>query len=578
MINLDCLPQEVPQRICKMLNPTTSDDDLGGNSLLVLARTSRAFHEHALNAIWETIPNYSVLVYTLPRDAWSEEARPPELEGKGASTQVSITRPLVTADLVRLKHYAPRVKRISPAYTYHWRSWRPPEPLGSVNEALATLFDTMPGAVMLPNLVELELRQFAHTEEETYKLIRYLPVLFGPKLIDLRYDCSPGNMSSGDAPKYALRRLAKISPNLASFDVRLNYLPLKVISGTLVRLRNLESVETNYRPMSVRALLHLACLPTLYYLCTTLRKVDQDRISATFGSPNGSGYFSQITTLRLNCPGGPGAAIAVIKACRSPFLEAVDIDVTGRYSHARSSDVQAVLAAIATCTGRASVREITVIEGPRAADDAITKATIAPIFDLHELSVVKICTEGPFEIDDDTCRAIAQSWPALEILDLQDIRADSSPAATFTGIVYLAQGCPKLEELCLVFNTDPARLPRLCKSARPGLGFEQLSLTCLDVGRTKVRPEHALGVASILSDIFPLQFDFYHGFFDEGSAHSVISQAGMQPEEILQDATESRQWATVIDAYRKFVAIRSQERKWGHRVGKKPLPPVRLPL
>ena len=45
-------------------------DYIGFRTLPVLARTSQFLREPALDALWDTLPNYGFLVYALPQDAW----------------------------------------------------------------------------------------------------------------------------------------------------------------------------------------------------------------------------------------------------------------------------------------------------------------------------------------------------------------------------------------------------------------------------------------------------------------------------------------------------------------------------
>ncbi len=61
--------------------PTLGDSDnakseyryVGLQTVLSLARTSHILHEYAADALWDTIPAFGILVYTLPHDIWSCE-------------------------------------------------------------------------------------------------------------------------------------------------------------------------------------------------------------------------------------------------------------------------------------------------------------------------------------------------------------------------------------------------------------------------------------------------------------------------------------------------------------------------
>lgn len=69
---LNILPGEVVRAVCQhLLEDHEYPTYHGFSSLLVLARTSRVFHEHALDAIWHKLPGYGYLMFTMPQDAWT---------------------------------------------------------------------------------------------------------------------------------------------------------------------------------------------------------------------------------------------------------------------------------------------------------------------------------------------------------------------------------------------------------------------------------------------------------------------------------------------------------------------------
>ena len=78
---LASLPSNVLDVICHILaRPSASifrfrpRDER--RTLASLARTSRALHEPAVNAIWDTIPGISAILHILPDDLWIETSVP----------------------------------------------------------------------------------------------------------------------------------------------------------------------------------------------------------------------------------------------------------------------------------------------------------------------------------------------------------------------------------------------------------------------------------------------------------------------------------------------------------------------
>ena len=74
------LPLEALRKVCDMLmamrEPQGDSHEpayVGLRTVVSLARTSRVLHEPAVDAIWDTIPAFGLLAYTLPQDVWTGE-------------------------------------------------------------------------------------------------------------------------------------------------------------------------------------------------------------------------------------------------------------------------------------------------------------------------------------------------------------------------------------------------------------------------------------------------------------------------------------------------------------------------
>lgn len=117
---MECLPAEVLRRVCDLLllqshkdaEDLTLDLDVGNTGpryrskyagltgVLSLARTSRKLHEYAVDAIWNTLPGYGFLVYTLPQDAWLADVKPSRWTWQSTETNL-------------VRHFYDSVKRTS---------------------------------------------------------------------------------------------------------------------------------------------------------------------------------------------------------------------------------------------------------------------------------------------------------------------------------------------------------------------------------------------------------------------------------------------------------------------------------
>ncbi|CDO69846.1 hypothetical protein BN946_scf184884.g5 [Trametes cinnabarina] len=434
----------------------------------------------------------------------------------------------------------------------------------------------MPGTVLLPNLTALHIIDRTETVREKSVLFLSLYVLFGPKLRIFRGHCAAGTRTPGDALGYAIQKLAEISPGL----VYLNLFPTgrsshacPLISNALCSLLHLSDVAIASTPISLKAFLHLARLPSLRTLGVLLENGIEEQVLAALAESDDANYLPQLTGLSLIYDGGMRVASTIIRKVRSPHLRNVRIINESESVH--SLDMHELFLSIAICNGCASIRSVYVTVSEIPEDDAITEYTIAPLLILQKLTELRIRASGRFSINDLACLVIAKTWPDLRTLNLGPQRLDETPPATLTGLVYLAQGCRHLHSLGLAINPDVTRLPRICKLARPGLGFVQKKLVTMDVGRSKIRDPMA--VAAFLSDLFPKLDNIDDGFPCEEDAYDEYVETEEEREKILADAVHHTRWSEVMfDFLPEFVQIRKQERRWGLRHGEQPIPRVKI--
>ena len=104
-IGLNELPPEVLRSVCERLLREPPGDNgqawpnrkktyVSLSAVLALTRTSRVLHEHAIDVLWDSVPGYGCLVFTLPSDAWSTEDKPHRHPHWGESkTERHLVRP-----------------------------------------------------------------------------------------------------------------------------------------------------------------------------------------------------------------------------------------------------------------------------------------------------------------------------------------------------------------------------------------------------------------------------------------------------------------------------------------------------
>ncbi|KAI0349590.1 hypothetical protein OH77DRAFT_1490568 [Trametes cingulata] len=572
MSSLYLLPPEALRMICNILIQPDRDQErpqwfLGLNTLLILARTSRVFHEYALNAIWSSIPGYGILLFTLPPDAWTAEELPAEWPSQRPAIQLSITRPLVANDLARLKHCSWRVRQILPH-----RDCQPGfPPLAARYRAAPSVLDALlkvNDGLLLPNLTVLDLEspdifsrdRWSRADQELF--YSALHVLFGPKIISFHHQ---GRKAPREAYKASLGRLTDHCPN-----VRHLYLSLwpwesplaLVVSAAICRFHHIQTLWTDTIPISPEAFLHLAQLPFLTELNAKMQLRNDERFQEIFGDAEDKTYFPRLRSLSLTHQFAIPPLITLFRAMSSRILSTIKLEVVeGKTS---SEEVKELLSAIAFRSGSSSVRSVSVNAGYLRNEDEITLLTLLPLLKLNKLTVVSIASAGRFAIDDIALTIMACNWPHIRRLELGPGRMAHDapkPPATLAGLVPLAQECPHLETLAIALNTDIASLPSLYRDSRPGAGYVQRRLTSLRVGRSRIEDEVA--VAAFLSDLFPKICEVDNDFACEDDLYESGELEDAERARITEETKHRERWMKVMwELIPLFVKVRKQERKW----------------
>ncbi|OJT09910.1 hypothetical protein TRAPUB_13653 [Trametes pubescens] len=579
MSALQRLPPEALTMICSLLLPPDRAEDYGYTytglaALLALAATSRLFHEHALNVIWNTLPGYSMLVYTLPRDAWTAKVTRLDRTWSGPITELSIVRPLEETDLTRLKHYAWRVKHVMRPMdqSYFPKRARNHQALPCVLKSLADVFRQMPGDRMLPNLLTLRLDSLDKSNSAEQEVFyRSVDVLYGPKLRDF---LSATCRAPRDAYDVSLAKLAEISAGLVSlnlYQMPWNSRHATSASRTICNLYGLRYVRTGSIPINPEAFLHLAKLPSLRSLACTMALDRDQEFLAMFENVGDKGYFPRLLELSLSHPSSFALPTVMLQAASSSRLYSVSVTVhEGTVS---SQAVKDIFTLLASRKGKSRLRSVEVEVGILGRGDAVAFDTIEPLLVLSALTSVIVKGFDHYAIDDLALLAMAASWPRIRRLELGPEKLADAPKAlaTLAGLIPFAQHCPDLRSLALRLNTDTRRISNVFHTFRPGLGKEQRRLIMLKVGRSPI--EDPVAVAAFLSDLFPKLCNIENDFAFEEDAWEDFEGTEDERERILADAVHRDRWGKVDwDYLPRFVHIRKQERKWGRKMGLKPLP------
>ncbi|KAI1786374.1 hypothetical protein LXA43DRAFT_1110108 [Ganoderma leucocontextum] len=601
--SVQALPAEGLRKICEMLiatkTPTTvnrddgeSDDDyVGLHAVLSLARTSRVLHEYAANALWETIPSFGILVYTLPQDIWSSEPLglgDDEDPGAGPlDLAMNLKRPLVEADFVRFTRYAPRVKRILlPADCTQF----PPRTRSLIfSPNILDAFESHPYGRVLPNLRVLRSSPALPYYADFY---RSFPVLFGPNVQEVFTRCPYVNPIVPEVDeghyKWMLTKLHVIAPNL--YTLVLNVNSQASLASAHAPILSSVAVNTSERlcafhvgdmAINLYALRHLAELPSLMILGIKL----DDAITApdlAFLREPGKTYFPRLQGLHL----GHSRDLSLL----SLFVEHVQPTCT----HLKNIDLD----------NREGAHTIEVISldcwvypespGPHV----LTEDHLRPFFALRQLTCFNLNVRCEFDINNATLERVAAAWPKLTVLGLGPAHEATTSKVTLDGLIPLARGCLRLKRLGLTIdaavpmeapidlngpcgswllhgpaaNVDLAMLPnpRIVTPKhfqRKPLDDSENPLEELRLGRSPIRDPAA--VAGFLSCFFP-KLKTVHGQwrpmelldpeFLDGDPHLDWSEEEVR--EIIAEAEWEAAWHWAVETVLPEIRqIRKGERK-----------------
>ncbi|KAI0769992.1 hypothetical protein C8Q74DRAFT_1202082 [Fomes fomentarius] len=590
-LSLECLPAEVLRGVCDLLIQSHKDaedaDNLGLNvgatgpryyagltGVISLARTSRKLHEYAVDAIWNTLPGYGFLVYTLPQDAWFADVKPSQWTWESPETHLSVLRPLVDADFVRLKHYAYRIKRIlidDDCQQFPSGRIRRTVFDTSILEQFANHLGTR------PLLRDLGVLHISPEKVHLPTFYRALPIFFGPRVRKICvHSHNPRKRANEALDDFdaMMQKLVQVAPGLLHFSFHSYpwYVRMaNAISTAICRFDHLLSVHTDPVPISPEALLHLARLPALRIIDVKLNEKQDDQTLALFRDTQ-ENFFSNLRIIRLVHQVAMPILTTVLRSVRSKYVTAIHIEVNN--FDVPVLDIKDAISAIGSRKGRHRIKTLRLkaMTVQRSdTDPMLDGEVIQPLYKLCNLMDLNLEMRGPFEVSDDDLAAMARAWPDITTLELgcgsRYYTALEKYVATFSGLMTLARRCPKLETMRVPLDPDLERVPIF----RPALGAEHSgAMQVLNVGQSKI--EDPVGVASILSDIFPGLVEIEHDWPHEESAWEDEENeiTGEERERILAEAVYTNRWQDVASTLLpKFVRVREQERNWARANGRK---------
>ena len=476
-------------------------------------------------------------------------------------------RPLAQSDFIRLRHYAPRVKRILlpsdcdhfPGHTKQYLFAH------SVLEAFATHFR---GTPLLPNILVL------HTSpvHEADVFYRALPVLFGPQLLEFYLENSLFHREihgkdgeSVDNLRQSLVLLHQSAPRLISLTLDFAFPPPRMramVSEVVCQFHHLTSVSASV-PLNLETLVHLARLPSLWILNVELeaKLVEEDDLAPLLKIPRKQ-FFPQLRQVTLAHQSHVIPITAVLRHISSLHIKHVGVWVSG-LDRTSYNQVKECIEVIGLRPMYKKVTSVVLNISPDLLPHPDTgtfdEDALLPLIMLQHLTCLELALGCHFSLDNGACHLMARAWPNIEVLKLGPHATQKTSQVTLEALMWFARLCPRLHRLGICIDADIARLDPLFLSSPPGLGHEQTALTLLLVGRSPIADPEP--VASFLSDLFPNLQDVEIEWHSEDMLEDDDEWTEETRAEIMAESTFYTRWEdTVVVLVPRFVQVRKQER------------------
>ncbi|KAH7884927.1 hypothetical protein F5I97DRAFT_1928342 [Phlebopus sp. FC_14] len=448
------------------------DRRIGKATLASLARTCRAFHELALDALWMKLDFLDPLLQLLPRRMRTKRYYP-----------------LVMRMFMREKHwltfrkYASRVKSVrGPCCSLS----------STVQYNIICALAKFPkvSLPLLPNLTELVWSELKMVQmiDPTITLLKYF-VGPGVTKVSLLLFCWPFHGSSEMA---VLSDLCNLCPNVTSFTVffpRSSHSDPSQEVGAIVngwtKLRTLHSCAL---PQSVMN--QLANRQSLESLSIELNNSTLPRFIGRFSN-----------TLRQFSLGGNNAPLC------TRYLESIQCSPEScslRVGAEDSTleDIAGLFRTLPAHLDKTTLRSIMIEltssywSTPSGETFRLDITLITPLLAFHSLTTVDLDLFSSAGLDDEAFDVMAKTWPNLRTLALGTCDVSrAKPLATINALISLLTHCPNLESLHFVFDGSvppPAEIPHDVQNNR---------ITKLQVGHSSIEDVNA--IASCLGQLMP---------------------------------------------------------------------------
>ncbi|KAL0954194.1 hypothetical protein HGRIS_005322 [Hohenbuehelia grisea] len=424
----------------------------------------------ALNKIWHTVPTLEPLFKLFPRSSWGvweskevmvDEDDPDDRESFYIK-QFEFSRPLrCNRDWARLRFYAARVHSL----THYHDAYNQPDWAVS-KDAFVDFHEGCPSNVF-PRLKEFTWKDYRGSA------ISYAPIFLVSSLSKLSIDIKCNSPATIKQMNELAPRIYELCPNLRSLSIP----PLRSVT-----IRNVRDIC----PDTLTQLGYLPGLEALSLAFPSEKALNLPQQPSFFSSLRSLEFFAYKTT----------SALSLLAAISSRGLTTLQLTVT------QQSCSLALLHKLCQAVARfPNLSHLSIVFARTGEPESVkaSQKSIAPLRSLKKLLSLTIEATA-LQLDDATLHAIATAFPSLTklaVIPLGDDQSDRwTSSVTMAGLNSLAEGCPNLRDLSIIF--DARASPR---AIEPNSTKSNLSLTYLNTGNSPADDPEVL--TRFLTSCFP---------------------------------------------------------------------------
>ncbi|KAG2077584.1 hypothetical protein BDR04DRAFT_554801 [Suillus decipiens] len=393
-------------------------------TLAALARTCSAFHDTALDVLWQQFGTIARAIQSMPRDLWGG--------GKNRSSSLiclRLHRHLTKDDWSIFRRYALRIRQLSFAVQDVCCGQKLIVDID--DELLACLASMDPTQPLLPNLTSLEWIVY---DEGDLRLIRRIMTKSITSLF-LEFWA----ISSLPTLQQFISSIASACPSLRKLIVhsvaQASHLRYSV-SQTLFHLHHLTTIHCGV--LNAEALDHLSHLPSLLDLKFTLQQNTEFQ-----NEP----LFEQLQVLDVHVQ-DITSAVDLVSRMRNRLT---NLSIFSD-DHTRASILAQLFQCLSTSVSHYSLHRLKIIaeRPPHDSFSVLKLEDLNPLLSFNRMTHVHLDVGCGISLDDVAALELAQAWPNIVQLILNKFLGTPLPSSMSPiGLLCFLKHCPNLLELTL---------------------------------------------------------------------------------------------------------------------------------